>query len=72
MTGLSMTYDVSVFGDLLFEEKGLRAWKRHVVSARRRWERRSFGDIGPNMVNAALNQWLDAARRNRKLTLRGP
>ena len=33
MTGLSMTYDVSVFGDLLFEEKGLRAWKRHVVSS---------------------------------------
>jgi hypothetical protein len=27
------TYDVALFGDLLFDEKGLRAWKRSSVSS---------------------------------------
>ena len=27
------SYDVALFGDLLFDEKGLRAWKRSVVSS---------------------------------------
>ena len=28
-----MSYDVAIFGDLLFDEKGLRAWKRASVSS---------------------------------------
>ena len=28
-----MSFDVAIFGDLLFEEKALRAWKRSMVSA---------------------------------------
>lgn len=33
MSGRGMSYDVSVFGDLIFDEKGVRAWKRHLVSS---------------------------------------